>query len=76
MSLFLQLSSSVNFYEIAYKLWESKDNSVGIPTGYGLYDPGLIPGSARLISSPQLSDLLLSPPSLLTDGSWRLLLRR
>jgi hypothetical protein len=43
-----------------------RDSSVSKSTGYGLDDPGSIPGSARFFSSPQRPDPLWGPPSLLS----------
>jgi hypothetical protein len=41
----------------------SWDSSIGIVTGYGLDGLGLIPGSARLFSSPQHLDSGAHPAS-------------
>jgi hypothetical protein len=56
--------------------WEqrgSKDNSVGIATGYGLDDRGIgvrVPVGSRIFSSPQRAypRRLWGPPSLLFNG--------
>jgi hypothetical protein len=43
----------------------SQDNSADTATGYALDDLGSIPSMARFSSSPQCSDQLWDPPSLL-----------
>jgi hypothetical protein len=48
--------SEVIFYISNNKM--SQDSSVCIVTGYGLDSPGLIPGTARVFSSPQCPDWL------------------
>jgi hypothetical protein len=40
--------------------------------GYGLDDPGSIPGNARFFSSPQRPDRLWGPPNFLSYGYRRL----
>jgi hypothetical protein len=45
-------------YANAYIILGSRDSSLGIATGYGLDDPGSIPGSAKCFSSPQCPDRL------------------
>jgi hypothetical protein len=65
---------SVSVFQLVYSLSvypnkESRDNSVGIVTSYRLHGRGSIPGRAkRLFSSPQRSDRLWGPPSLLSNG--------
>jgi hypothetical protein len=50
-------------------IYRSRDNSVGIATGYELDCRGSIPGRGRSISStPQHTDQLWGPPSLLYNG--------
>jgi hypothetical protein len=50
-----------------------RDSSVGVGTGYGLDCQGLIPGKGkRFFSTPQSSDRLRGPPSLLYNGYRRL----
>jgi hypothetical protein len=52
-----------------YRINMSRDNSVGIATGYGLDDRGVgvrVPVGSRIFSSPRRSDLLWGPPNLLS----------
>jgi hypothetical protein len=49
----------------------SRDNVVGIATGYGLNDRGIgvrIPVGSRIVSSPSRPDRLWGPPNLLSNG--------
>jgi hypothetical protein len=51
----------------------SRDNVVGIATGYGLDDRGvgvLVPVRARIISSPRRSDRHWGAPNFLSNGCW------
>jgi hypothetical protein len=53
----------------------SRDNAVGIATGYGLDGRGVgvrVPVGGRFLSPPQRPDQLWSPPSLLSSGYRRL----
>jgi hypothetical protein len=54
----------------------SRDNSVGVATGYGLDGPGSIPSRVKIYFSPQHPDRLWDPPSLLSNGYGGLLSRR
>jgi hypothetical protein len=49
----------------------SRDSSVGIATGYGLDDRGVVvrvPVGSRVFSSPRSPDRLWGPPKLLSNG--------
>jgi hypothetical protein len=54
----LMLLSHIRNFEYYLLLPRSRDNAVGVETGYGLDGPDLIPGSARFFSFPQLPDRL------------------
>jgi hypothetical protein len=58
---------------------ESRDNSVGIATGYGLDDRGTgvrVAVDARIFSSPRRPDRFWGPPIILSNGYWGLFPRR
>jgi hypothetical protein len=58
---------------------EGRDSSVDIATGYGLDDQGIgvrVPVGAIIFTSPCRSERLWGPPSLLSNGYWRLFPRR
>jgi hypothetical protein len=49
----------------------SRDNVVGVATGYGLDDRGdgvRVPVGSRILFSPRRPDRLWGPPSLLSNG--------
>jgi hypothetical protein len=51
--------------------FRSRDNSVGIATGYWLDDRGVrvrVPIGPKIFSSPRLPDRLWGPPNLLFKG--------
>jgi hypothetical protein len=54
---------------VSYML-SNRDSSVGIAMGYGIEGRGSILGTDKILF------LLHSPPSLLLNGYWNLLLRR
>jgi hypothetical protein len=68
--VFLYISKYFIFYTYCIDL-RSRDSPVGIVTGYGLDDRGVgvrVPVGSRIFSSPQRSDRLWGPPSLLSNG--------
>jgi hypothetical protein len=67
----LERFTQVVDYVITVIIYEGRDSTVNIVTGYRLDDRGVgvrVPVGSRILSSPRHPDWVWGPPSLLSSG--------